>query len=241
VSVVSHGQSGLAGAFLEDLAGQCAASVEVVLTQNIPEPEALPAQGQPYPLRLIRNDTPKGFGANHNAAFAQSQGRWFCVANPDIRLRGDPFPALVAALDADRTGVVAPRVVSPSGAVEDNARRFPTLGSLLRKAITGRSEDTYPAAADVPFAADWVAGMFMLFDRGAFAHVGGFDERFFLYYEDVDICARLRQAGYEVRVEPRATVIHDARRQSRRNLRYARRHLASMGRYLARRHTGFYR
>lgn len=237
--MVSHGQSGLAGAFLEDLAGQCGTSVEVVLTQNIPEPEAFPAQGHPFPLRLIRNETPKGFGANHNAAFAQSQGRWFCVANPDIRLRGDPFPTLVAALGAERTGVVAPRVLSPAGAVEDNARRFPTLGSLMRKAITGKSEDTYPAA-DSPFAADWVAGMFMVFDRVAFARVGGFDERFFLYYEDVDICARLRQAGYGVRVEPRATVIHDARRQSRRDLRYARRHLASMGRYLARRYLGHY-
>ena len=211
-----------------------------MLTQNIPEPVDYATADWPFPVRVVRNGRPKGFGANHNAAFALSKGRYFCVLNPDVRLRGDPFPRLQSVLDDEGTGVVAPRVVNPSSVAEDNARPFPTIVSLAKKALFGASAHE-PAGQGPPEAPDWVAGMFMLFRRDSFERVGGFDDRFFLYYEDVDICARLRQAGYAVRVEPGVTVIHDARRQSHRSLRYARWHMSSMGRYLMRRYTGYYR
>ena len=81
---------------------------------------------------------------------------------------------------------------------------------------------------------DWIAGMFMAFHEDAFRAVRGFDERFFLYYEDVDICRRLRRAGYVVVYDPRSSVIHDARRASRRNVRLMAIHAASALRYLLR-------
>lgn len=81
------------------------------------------------------------------------------------------------------------------------------------------------------FCPDWVAGMFMLFPSAAFEAVGGFDENFYLYYEDVDICVRLRHLGYRVAVMRGASVVHNARRDSRRCLRFARWHAASMARY----------
>jgi N-acetylglucosaminyl-diphospho-decaprenol L-rhamnosyltransferase len=85
---------------------------------------------------------------------------------------------------------------------------------------------------DETFDADWVAGMFMLFRADDYRALGGFDEGFFLYYEDVDICARLWKAGRPVLACPKAQVIHDARRASRQNLRYMRWHAGSMARYL---------
>jgi len=83
---------------------------------------------------------------------------------------------------------------------------------------------------------DWVAGMFMLFRGDAFRAVGGFDEHFFLYYEDVDICRRLGLFGLATLYVPGVTVIHDAQRESRRNLRLMRIHAASAARYLVRRY-----
>jgi len=74
--------------------------------------------------------------------------------------------------------------------------------------------------------------MFMLLRRDAFAAVGGFDARYHLYYEDVDLCARLRLAGYDIRLVPSASVVHLARRQSRRDIRYLLWHLRSMTRYI---------
>jgi GT2 family glycosyltransferase len=73
--------------------------------------------------------------------------------------------------------------------------------------------------------------MFMLFRAETLRSMGGFDERYFLYYEDVDLCARLREAGYEVAVCTEASAIHAARRESRRNLRFAKWHLRSALRF----------
>jgi GT2 family glycosyltransferase len=230
VSVVSHGQGALVGRLLDDLARIPAVRRgEVILTYNVDEPDVDAPAAAALPLRAVRNRAPRGFGANHNAAFAMSRGDFFCVLNPDVRLAQDPFPALLEALEARGVGVAAPLVVSPGGAVEDSARRFHTPLALLGRAL-GRGAIDYPGAATA-FSPDWVAGMFMLFRREAFERVGGFDERYFLYYEDIDVCARLRLAGYDVRVVPAARAVHDAQRRSHRDLRYLAAHLRSALRY----------
>ena len=79
---------------------------------------------------------------------------------------------------------------------------------------------------------DWVAGMLLMFRAPVYAELSGFDERYFLYYEDVDLCRRLRKRGYEVRLVPSVSAVHDARRESRRSLRHMRWHLASVLRFL---------
>lgn len=207
-------------------------NLEIILTFNIPESLSSIPNDLPYPVRLIENVTPKGFGANHNAAFMVASGEWFCVMNPDIRLPQNPFPALIEKLSEPSVGIAAPAVLSSQGVIEDSVRHFPTPFSLLRKAA-GKDDGRYSYMLDTPaFKADWVAGMFMLFRAEDFRHVGGFDEGFFLYYEDVDICSRLGRMGRQVVVCPTAKVIHDAQRTSRHNLRYMRWHVSSLLRYL---------
>ena len=231
VSVVSHLQARLVQGLLDDLAAHCREAVEVILTLNVDEPLPFEVADFGYPIELVRNHSPRGFGANHNAAFRLCRRRTFCVLNPDIRLAANPFPALVEELERDRTGVVAPRIVDPSGRTEDSARRFPTLRMLVAKAL-GRAGALDYEIGPVPFSPDWVAGMFMLFTHAAFRAVGGFDERYFLYYEDVDICARLRAADYDVRLVPAASAVHDARRASRSDWRHRAWHARSVLRYL---------
>lgn len=175
----------------------------------------------------------KGFGANHNAAFARCRTPYFCVCNPDIRLPADPFPSLISNFTGETVAVAGPLVRNPAGAVEDSARRFPTAATLLKKIFVDRREPDYPTGRG-PLEVDWVAGMFMLFRSDAYRAIGGFDEGYFLYYEDVDICRRLRKAGEAVIYEPRAEVVHDARRASRRDPRLALHHLRSIVRFLSR-------
>jgi hypothetical protein len=230
ISVVSHGQAELVANMLRDLDEHCSTDFEVLLTVNIPETLPFSSTQFRFPVRVIENAAPKGFGANHNAAFALCRESIFCVLNPDIRLRSDPFPALVNRLDDPRVGLVAPLVRSPAGAIEDNARPFPTPLFILRKALFGAPAPVYQAGAP-DFSPDWVGGMFMLFRRETFAAVQGFDECFHLYYEDVDLCARVRLAGNEIVFCPRVEVVHDARRESHRKLRYLGWHLASMIRF----------
>lgn len=232
LSVVSHRQNALVNALLGDLA-HCGEELAIVLTENVPDDTAFAVAAIKGPLEIIRNEQPKGFAANHNAAFARCSTPFYCVANPDIRLAANPFPALLEALDRDRVAAAGPLVRSPAGAIEDSARRFPTVASLVRKLFAASSRPEYPVDRG-PVAVDWVAGMFMLFDSATFGAVGGFDEGYFLYYEDVDLCRRLRRGGYRVLYVPGAEVVHNAQRASRWNLALMRHHIQSAVRFLTR-------
>ncbi len=231
ISIVSHGHGSLVTSLLDDLARHRPSGVEVTLTVNIPETTGA-FDAYPFPVTVFRNERPKGFAANHNFAFRRTMSPFFCVLNPDIRIVQDPFPRLLAELQDVRVGVVAPRIQNPEGHTEDSARRFPTpLRLLKRKLARGRRLDY--EIGDAPLSPDWVAGMFMMSRRSVFAEMSGFDERYFLYLEDVDLCRRLRSAGYDVRQVPAVSAVHEARRHSRRNLRHLGWHIRSMLRFLS--------
>jgi GT2 family glycosyltransferase len=231
ISIVSHGQASLVSNSLDDLENFSETDFEVILTCNIPE-DVTSIISRCYPIQVIVNDAPKGFGANHNAAFELSQGRFFAVVNPDIRVDLFDLSALTDVLSEKTVGLVVPKVVSVHGQVEDSVRRFPTwLGLFKRLVLQNRSIDYF--LTDEPTKVDWAGGMFMLFSPKAFKDVGGFDDRrFFMYMEDVDICKRLASAGYAVVIQPKVTVVHDAQRASRRNLKHLRWHVTSAIRYL---------
>ena len=201
----------------------------IVVTLNIPELMALPAHSR---VQVVENAFPKGFAANHNAAFRQCAEPYFCPLNPDIEFDQNPFPVLLEALCRSGAAVIAPLVKSPQGEIEDSIRRFPTPSSLLRKAL-GRNDGRYVVQEGQPaFFPEWVGGMFMLFKSRDFGALKGFDEAYYLYYEDVDICLRAWRQGMSVLAFPQVSVIHDARRASRAGLRHLRWHLTSLGRFL---------
>jgi hypothetical protein len=230
ISIVIHRQAHLVQQLLIDFGTYCSNVVEVLLTLNVKEELPFSTSDFNFPLRLILNANPKGFGANHNAAFEQSESPYFCIMNPDIRLMDNPFPSLITLCDQARSGVVAPIIVDPQCNLEDSARRFPTPIGILRKTLRLDGNRNDPTAAE-QLNPDWVAGMFMLFSRKRFKELGGFDERYFLYYEDVDLCARLFLSGYKVILCPSVKVIHAARRTSHRNLKYFRWHVWSAFRF----------
>ena len=230
ISVIVHQQSTLAQQLLHDLDDLPETRFEVFLTVNQPEPIPFSDKDFRFPITFIRNQKPKGFGANHNAAFERMNGRYYCIANPDIRLPTNPFSMLVRLIDAQNVAVAAPFITTDRGILEDSVRPYPTPVDILVKALGMKTRNEY-AHKTVPFNAEWVAGMFMLFEPGIYKAIGGFDERYYLYYEDVDICARLRLAGYKIMACPSVSVIHDARRESHRNPKFFRWHIQSMLRF----------
>ncbi len=206
----------------------CAEVSQILVTRNIPESlELVPSDA----VTILDNPVPRGFGANHNAAFKLCNQPLYCPMNPDIELVGNPFPELVATMDSANAAIVAPLVRSPNGVLEDSIRHFPTFFSLARK-LMGGPDGRYEVTDGQPeLHPEWVGGMFMLIRSRDFARLDGFDEGFFLYYEDVDICVRAWKQGMKVAVCPQVSVTHDARRDSRRSARHLGWHLASMARY----------
>jgi len=231
VSIVSHGHGELVALLLDDLNLHRPTGIEVILILNIEETLPFDPDSFAFPVQTIRNRKPQGFAFNHNAAFKLARGNYFCVLNPDVRLNTDPFSALIDELRNPSVGAVAPLILDSHGAIEDSARPFPTPLSLFCKAL-GVEPRRYYEIRDQSISPDWVGGMFILLRRDAFTAVDGFDTRYHLYYEDVDLCARLRLAGYDIRLVPSASAVHLARRQSRRDIRYFFWHLRSMIRYI---------
>jgi N-acetylglucosaminyl-diphospho-decaprenol L-rhamnosyltransferase len=218
VSIVVHGQWELARQLLEQLQQHCRGAIDqVLLTVNLPEP-GIDVEGWALPIRRIDNRVPQGFGRNHNAAFSHCRTPWFLVLNPDIRLEGDVLGDLVRRA-GQRTGLLTPRVQEPGKCQPEPYRALLTPAELLRRRHKGHQPPGRPA---------WVAGMFMLLRYEAFAQVSGFDERYFMYCEDFDLCARLRLAGWSIEVAEDQRVLHEAQRASNSALRPFAWHVSSL-------------
>lgn len=229
LSIVSHGHGELVLALLGQLGELHERPRRVIVTFNRHEPgwpERLQQRTWPFELMIQRNAEPKGFGANHNAAFHRDGLQRACsvfgVLNPDVRLLENPFPALLAALALDtRTGCVYPLQLDAHGQRQDHERRLPTPWRLLQRTLGARQE--VPADA-LP---DWVNAAFVCLPRPVFQSVRGFDERYRMYCEDVDLCLRLRLAGWRLQRVPVA-VEHQAARASHRQWRHLYWHVASL-------------
>ena len=231
LSIVSHQQMHLVLPLLRDLNTVHASTpIAVVLTLNLPEELPCSPTEFAYPLQVLHNPQPQGFGANHNQAFKQAQGDFFCVLNPDIRITHNPFPALLKACADNTMGLAAPCIHNSGGQLEDSARKFPSPWRIAHRVLTRRRKRDY-VAPSTALHPDWVAGMFMLLRSPVYQQMGGFDERYFLYYEDVDLCARIRLAGLDIVQLPLPGVVHDAQRASHRNPTYLRWHVGSMLRF----------
>jgi hypothetical protein len=219
LSVISHGHGDVITGLLEDIA-RCKPKrlAQIVITLNLSEARPEVPLGFDLPIHWCANPYPKGFGANHNAAFRYCDTEWFAVVNPDIRFDKDPFDALIDHAGID-FGLVGPRVLESDGRVADAARGLITPWEIIARRIKPRPPLRYPA---------WMAGMFLMIRSEAYKGVGGFDERFHLYCEDFDLCARVRLLGWPIGLSDEARVVHDARRASHDSPRHLFWHVCSL-------------
>ena len=233
LSVVSHGQGALLSRLLADLSRiPTIGKARLIVTLNVPgEPFDGESAFPRLNLQVIRNESPKGFGANHNAAFTRCTTAWFAVLNPDLRLPDDPFADLFEHARLHRNlAALAPAVINSAGLPEDHVRPNLTPLSLWRRRRKVVESVDVTRASRFPDTFYWLAGMFILFRSDAFRAVGGFDPGFFLYCEDYDVCARLYSAGHGLGVVPAARAVHDAQRDSHRSRKHLSWHLKSLAR-----------
>jgi N-acetylglucosaminyl-diphospho-decaprenol L-rhamnosyltransferase len=233
ISIISHGDGLRLQACLASLETyEDAARLQMLVTDNLGQdlPD-IKADGW-HSLRLIRNAVPQGFARSHNEAFKLAQGACFCVLNPDVELLEPTLDPLIAILDAGSANVVAPLVEDPEGRLQDSFRSLPTPWELV-----GRWLGRAPARVETPMAqlayVDWIAGIFMLMHGSTYSALGGFDQAYRLYFEDVDLCTRARLLGLRVAVWTGLRVQHNARRASRRPGRHLMWHARSAIRFFA--------
>lgn len=222
VSVVSHGHGPCVVELLNDLRQFSAHSVHrVIVTLNLSEEELPPLQelesAWPFEVQVRRNARPLGFGENHNRALADVQEEFVCVLNPDIRLDGDPFASLVEAAAQPGVGCTYPVQLDKAGNVQDSERSLPSPVALWQRRVLGRTDQRV----------DWVNAACVVLPTAVWRELRGFDERYFMYCEDVDLSLRIRLAGWKL-VRVPVMVVHAAQRASRRSLGHLAWHVRSL-------------
>jgi len=209
--VVTHGPHPDLDRCLDALAPQVD---ELVVVANLPLEKELPAGA-----RLVASERPVGFGANVNRGVAGTHGEFVAIANPDTEPALDAVGILAAfAAAGKRRGIVGPQLRYPDGRRQPSRRRFPTVtGTLVRRTplrYAGRpferqrSHYLLDEQPDEPVPADWMLGAFLLLRREMLDELGGFDEGFRLYGEDIELCYRAAKAGWERWYVPAAMVTH---------------------------------
>ena len=197
-----------------------------------------------FGARTIARERNGGFAVGCNVGWRAGSAPYVLFLNPDAVIDAGSLERLVAVLDgAPRVGAVAPALREEDGTLLWSQRRFPRLWSSLAQSLflhrlpgLARLDEQIRdvAAYSRPGEPDWVSGACVLVRRELLESLGGFDERFFLYREDIDLCRRIRAAGHGVRFEPAATAVHEGGASAPRGhvipilaeskFRYARKH-----------------
>jgi N-acetylglucosaminyl-diphospho-decaprenol L-rhamnosyltransferase len=171
------------------------------------------------PVELVHSERNGGFSYGCNLGAARGRAPYLLFLNPDARIGADAVESMLSVLRNDPgTAIVGPRIVDDNGELAWSLRRFPRHRSTFAQALFAHrllpqaawTDELIrdPAVYDLPGTPDWLSGACMLVRRTAFEEVGGFDEGFFLYCEDTDLCRRIRDAGHLIRYVPDAGVGH---------------------------------
>jgi GT2 family glycosyltransferase len=187
---------------------------QLVVVANLPLGVELPENA-----RLLENEEPLGFGANVNRGVRETDDEFVVIANPDTEPAPDAVRILADfAVARPRCGIAGPQLRYPDGRWQPSRRRFPTVrGTLVRRTPLRyafrpfeRQRDHYllDERPTEPAQADWMLAAFLLLRREMLEELGGFDERFRLYGEDIELCYRAAKAGWERWYVPEAVITH---------------------------------
>jgi N-acetylglucosaminyl-diphospho-decaprenol L-rhamnosyltransferase len=208
---------------VRDLLLQCIASLRADGVEHIVVVDNASSDGSADAARtadveVVALDTNLGFGSGANRGVARTSTPYVIICNPDLEVEPGADKALTEVLEHEPDiAIAAPRIETPDGRLYPSARTFPDMvdaaghaflhfvwrGNPFSRRYKMLDWD-HAAACDV----DWVAGTYFVVRRTAWDEVGGFDEAFFMYLEDVDLCWRLKGAGWRTRYEPAARVVH---------------------------------
>lgn len=252
VVTVSFGSGGVLPKFIESITAASAQPLLTIVADNKPDgDELVQRQAEEHGARYLALRSNRGYGGAVNAATADlpASVRWILVSNPDVVLSANAIDILVAAGEEDeKIAAVGPCIRGAGGELYPSARAVPSLRTGIGHALFVNLWAANPwtrayrkETEEQPHRRDagWLSGACVMVRRSAFEQLGGFDEGFFMYFEDVDLGHRLGKAGYRNLYEPAAVVVHTgAHSTTSDSANMVRVHHESARRFLGKKYTG---
>lgn len=199
--------------------------LEVIVVDNASSDGSVAMLRDEFPhVRLIANEDNRGFPTANNQGLDVAQGRYVMVLNPDTEVCDDALSRLIGYLDMhEDVGAIGPQLLNSDGSVQSSRRRFPTFATGIFESTWLRSiaprgmlrrytMDDVPD--DVSHEVDWLTGACIVVRREVLESIGGFDEAFFMYSEELDWCRRIKSAGWKIVYLPNAKVVHHSGKSS---------------------------
>lgn len=238
--------------FAATLRAATAGEAALVIVDNGSDPSVVDDVAARHGAEVIRPGANLGYGGGANRALRQGSEPWIVVANPDIIWKPGSLDALIAAGERwPRAGALGPNILNPDGTRYPTGRALPSLGAGVGHAVFVRLWPGNPwtrayhrqqeITALTEHEVGWLSGSCLLLRREAVAQVGGFDESYFMFFEDVDLGERLTKAGWQNVFVPGAEVVHDQGASWRaRPAAMIHAHHRSAEQYLHRRYDAWY-
>lgn len=163
----------------------------------------------PEGTRVINIGKNIGFGAANNIGAKKAQGKYSCFLNPDTEIISNNIERLLSEFENDeKLGTIGPKLINENGSAQEwSAGKEVTIGSIILNNL-GYKRDKKIWESQEKKECAWVSGAAMFIQKELFDKLGGFDEKFFMYFEDIDLCKRARNLGYKVLYYPEFTVKH---------------------------------
>ncbi|MCZ7555068.1 MAG: glycosyltransferase [Bacteroidia bacterium] len=213
--IIHFGKAEYTSHVLECLLSVRDTELECIVVDNASSSSPAAALREAPRTRVLRIEHSRGYGAACNAGAALARGRYILILNNDLDIPAGSVEALRETMDAHpEVGVLGPMLRFPDGRFQLSWGDDPDLGSEFRERGRQRRSRAGGIVLDRERAttamrdADWITGAVMLIRREAWEAVGGFDESFYFYFEDVDLCRRVRTAGYKVACQPASAMVH---------------------------------
>lgn len=191
---------------------------DVSVSDNGSSDDSLDKLAAAYPDVIINHLPNPGYGGGMNGAASHLSNEILLIINPDAALLPGAIDVMLKRMDSDpKIGIIGPRTQNPDGSLYPSVRKFPSLVDGIGHAILGPIWKGNPFTSryrminsdhDVFSEVDWVSGACMFTRRSVFDQINGFDDDYWMYMEDVDLCYRTHQAGYKVVYDPEAKIVH---------------------------------
>ena len=195
-------------------------TVEIIVVDSHSSDQTVPLLRERYPqVKLLAQQENVGFTSGNNIGLTEAKGRYLLLLNPDTKVRESAIPNMIQYLDQNPdVGIVGPHTLNEDGSTQSTRRRFPTfwiglfestwLQRFAPKSLLDRYYVTEDAPPDATLDVDWVQGSAMMIRREIYEQIGGLDEGYFMYSEELDWCKRAKQVGWRVVFLGDAQIIH---------------------------------